>query len=196
MLWFPDLTASDPYLLLPMISCCLNAINLEVAMTRTQYGTVSERMKIFLQMLSLGLAPIISGFPAASFVYTITSGVYTLLYTKVMRIEAVRSFLKLQPTKEQLDAFYLHPEISHTISADLQKEAKAVDDIMRGYIGMKVDEELLSKVQKQLDELRRKGDISTPILANLIDDDGRKKIMFNVHKKKVDKDRKKKKQRG
>eukprot|EP00297_Palpitomonas_bilix_P006201 CAMPEP_0113888304 /NCGR_PEP_ID=MMETSP0780_2-20120614/12771_1 /TAXON_ID=652834 /ORGANISM="Palpitomonas bilix" /LENGTH=425 /DNA_ID=CAMNT_0000877085 /DNA_START=197 /DNA_END=1470 /DNA_ORIENTATION=+ /assembly_acc=CAM_ASM_000599 len=182
MLWFPDLTAADPYMILPMASCIFNAINLEVAMSKSPYGSAAERTKIFLQMLSLGLAPIIAGFPAASFVYTITSGVYTLAYTNIIRTDKVRDLLRLKPTKEQMDAFYLHPSISQGVSKELQKEAEAVNEIMRNQMGKKVDEALRKEVQDEVNDMLKEGKIGSPILVGIDEKEGISRLVFTLHK--------------
>lgn len=72
-LWFTDLTAPDPYFLLPILSACLMLASFEVSSRGAPAG--QRRMMRFMPVV---FTLFIARFPAGLFVYWVTSNAVTL----------------------------------------------------------------------------------------------------------------------
>ncbi|VDN58111.1 unnamed protein product, partial [Dracunculus medinensis] len=96
-LWFPDLTVSDPYYALPLISAVTIFL---VVNSGIEFGASSEQVS---PVIGLGMKygiPILvlictSQFASGLCLYWCTSNLMSLLYAGVFRIPAVRNFLEI-----------------------------------------------------------------------------------------------------
>ncbi|XP_078391429.1 mitochondrial inner membrane protein OXA1L isoform X2 [Cetorhinus maximus] len=93
--WFTDLTAPDPFYLLPLV------------VTSTMWGIIElgaesgvdnpnlRTMKVVFRIMPLVILPFTMSFPTAVFTYWLTSNLYSLVQVGFLRIPAVRRKLKI-----------------------------------------------------------------------------------------------------
>uniref|UniRef100_A0A7E4W3K0 Mitochondrial inner membrane protein OXA1 n=1 Tax=Panagrellus redivivus TaxID=6233 RepID=A0A7E4W3K0_PANRE len=98
-LWFTDLTACDPYYLLPVISAVTLAAVMKVGV---ETGTSSEQMSPLMRLgMTYGLPLVVlassSQFASALCVYWTTSNVISLIYAGMFKVPAVRALFKIPP---------------------------------------------------------------------------------------------------
>jgi len=100
MLWFNDLTAADPYHILPFLSA---ATTLLLQYVSTPPGSVENPMMKTVQRVFQGLIvisiPFLWNMPSALFVYWMTSNVVTVLQTMALRSELGKKIFNMDETK-------------------------------------------------------------------------------------------------
>ncbi|XP_077999455.1 cytochrome c oxidase assembly protein COX18, mitochondrial-like isoform X2 [Glandiceps talaboti] len=78
-LWFPDLTQSDPYWILPIMLGLTNLLVIEMhALRPTEPSKFQRRLTIFLRCLSVAMVPIAASLPTAMSLYWTVSSVFGL----------------------------------------------------------------------------------------------------------------------
>ncbi|GAA5867485.1 hypothetical protein JCM8547_007520 [Rhodosporidiobolus lusitaniae] len=116
--WVQDLTARDPYWVLPITSTSLTLATLETGVdssTQVQTTTTKNMKTIFRGLLVVSL-PFIAYFPAALLLYWTTNNFLSLVQTQILKLSAVRSLLNIPtppPKPQPGDANYV-PEPSFT----------------------------------------------------------------------------------
>lgn len=107
MLWFTDLTISDPYYVLPVLNSAIFLLTIELGAADGMQGQPPEmmkRMKFFMRILSVIFIPVTANFPASLFCYWVTSSCFSLLQSTLIKQKGIRSFLNLPPSvKRDLD---------------------------------------------------------------------------------------------
>lgn len=95
--WFPDLTAPDPFYVLPVLVSASMWLVLEVGAETGVSAPGAGAMRQVLRLLPLFFLPFILHFPTAIFTYWLTSNAFSLLHTGLLRVPALRSRLGLPP---------------------------------------------------------------------------------------------------
>ncbi|QSL64905.1 hypothetical protein MERGE_002209 [Pneumocystis wakefieldiae] len=104
--WFTDLSASDPYFILPFLNSSLMFINLELGSEVGSSASTNATMKMrtFFRMIIL-LTPFFTiNFQSAVFCYWITSNIFSLGQGFMLRQPSVRHLLNLPPIKPKVES--------------------------------------------------------------------------------------------
>ncbi|GAA5985001.1 hypothetical protein JCM11641_000815 [Rhodosporidiobolus odoratus] len=114
--WVTDLTAKDPYWILPVTSTALTLATLELGVdTSTQVQTsTTKNMKAIFRVILVCALPFIAYFPAALLLYWTTNNTLSLLQSQLLKTPFVRSLLNIPtppPKPQPGDANYI-PEPS------------------------------------------------------------------------------------
>ncbi|XP_074991364.1 mitochondrial inner membrane protein OXA1L isoform X1 [Calonectris borealis] len=95
--WFPDLTTSDPYYVLPLLVTASTWLVLEVGAETGVASPGAGAVRQLLRLLPLLFLPFILHFPTAVFTYWLTSNAFSLAQTGLLRVPAVRARLRVPP---------------------------------------------------------------------------------------------------
>ncbi|XP_067870249.1 mitochondrial inner membrane protein OXA1L isoform X1 [Heterodontus francisci] len=93
--WFTDLTASDPFYLLPIIVTSSMWGILELGAESGVDNPNLRTMKVVFRIMPLVILPFTMSFPTAVFTYWFTSNIISLVQVGFLRIPAVRRKLKI-----------------------------------------------------------------------------------------------------
>lgn len=74
ILWFTDLTAADPYLILPILSAVTMLLSMEIT-----NKSMEPQQRWLMRLMPIGITVFLWRFPAGLFVYWITSNIVTLV---------------------------------------------------------------------------------------------------------------------
>ena len=96
--WFPDLTAADSTLVLPVLAAGLTYVNLEQGLGGSQNKWLIWG-KDKIQLLMIGLQMFTAELPAGIFMYWVTSASYGIVQTAALRNPSVQKALGLLPPK-------------------------------------------------------------------------------------------------
>jgi len=92
MLWFPDLTAPDPFGVLPILSGVINLLNILNSSTQGGNSTM-RKMRKFIVFMPLISIPVQMTFPAAFNLYWIASSSIQLAILTAFRVDSFRHYL-------------------------------------------------------------------------------------------------------
>eukprot|EP00124_Ichthyophonus_hoferi_P003996 Ihof_evm1s393 gene=Ihof_evmTU1s393 len=99
LLWITDLTAADPYYILPIVSSVTMLACLELG----SEGVTQAQQPLLIRNLLRGMCfmtvPLMGGFPAALFLYWVPSNIFSLSQLAFLRIPAVKSIFNI-PNKK------------------------------------------------------------------------------------------------
>ncbi|XP_037358923.1 mitochondrial inner membrane protein OXA1L isoform X1 [Talpa occidentalis] len=95
LLWFQDLTLSDPTYILPLVVTATMWGVLELGAETGMQSSDIQWMRNFIRVMPLAVLPITIHFPTAVFVYWLSSNVFSLAQVTCLRIPAVRTVLKI-----------------------------------------------------------------------------------------------------
>ncbi|XP_048475406.1 mitochondrial inner membrane protein OXA1L isoform X2 [Rhincodon typus] len=104
--WFTDLTAADPFYLLPVIVTGTMWGILELGAESGVDNPNLRTMKTVFRIMPLVILPFTISFPTAVFTYWLTSNLYSLVQVGFLRLPAVRRTLKI-PERIKHDASVL-----------------------------------------------------------------------------------------
>ncbi|KAE8633573.1 hypothetical protein XENTR_v10001919 [Xenopus tropicalis] len=107
--WFTDLTAADPFYILPLTVTCTMWGVLELGAESGVDNPNLKIMKTVFRVMPLIILPLTINFPTAVFTYWVTSNVFSLAQVSFLRIPAVRKKLKI-PERIKHDASALPPQ--------------------------------------------------------------------------------------
>lgn len=93
MLWFPDLSAADPTYALPIIASATMLATIELGSDGVQQQ--QQTMRVVFRGLSLAMIPMTASFPAAVFVYWITSNIFSLSQVLLLKIPGLKQWLDI-----------------------------------------------------------------------------------------------------
>lgn len=79
ILWFTDLTAADPYLILPILSAVTMLLSMEIT-----NKSMEPQQRWLMRIMPIGITIFLWRFPAGLFVYWITSNLVTLVQNYVI----------------------------------------------------------------------------------------------------------------
>ncbi|CAH0518083.1 unnamed protein product [Peronospora belbahrii] len=98
--WVTDLSAADSTMALPVISSALMVASVELggdAMT----GEMKDKMKFGMRCFAVMMVPLTMNFQSGIFVYWVTSNMYTLAQTALLRLYFVKRALNIPVTEVQ-----------------------------------------------------------------------------------------------
>ncbi|EDV25515.1 uncharacterized protein TRIADDRAFT_23561 [Trichoplax adhaerens] len=113
MYWFTDLTAADPYYVLPVLSCVTMLLTLELGTevgarnSGMQQQATMKVMKIVFRFLAIGMLPVTAQFPTAIFCYWLTSNSCSMLQMVILNTPRIRKsfgipeLIKVEPPPEE-----------------------------------------------------------------------------------------------
>ncbi|KAM8961015.1 mitochondrial inner membrane protein OXA1L isoform 2-T2 [Pelodytes ibericus] len=93
--WFADLTAADPFYILPVVVTCSMWGVLELGAESGVDNPNLKLMKTVFRVMPLIILPLTINFPTAIFTYWVTSNIFSLVQVSVLRIPYVRSKLHI-----------------------------------------------------------------------------------------------------
>ncbi|XP_053115047.1 mitochondrial inner membrane protein OXA1L [Hemicordylus capensis] len=93
--WFMDLTAADPYYVLPLTVTATMWAILELGAESGVSNPNLQMMKTVFRVMPLIILPLTISFPTAIFTYWLTSNVFSLVQVGVLRVPAVRARLRI-----------------------------------------------------------------------------------------------------
>ncbi|ETK96195.1 hypothetical protein L915_00999 [Phytophthora nicotianae] len=99
--WVPDLSAADPTMALPVISSALVVASVELG-GDAMADDMKDKMKFGMRCFALLMVPLTMKFQSGIFVYWVTSNMFTLTQTALMRLNVVKRALNIPVTDVQL----------------------------------------------------------------------------------------------
>ncbi|XP_030174538.1 mitochondrial inner membrane protein OXA1L isoform X2 [Lynx canadensis] len=109
LLWFQDLTLSDPTYILPLVVTATMWGVLELGAETGVQSSDLQWMRNIIRVMPLAVLPITIHFPTAVFMYWLSSNVFSLGQVSCLRIPAVRTILKI-PQRVVHDSDKLLPQ--------------------------------------------------------------------------------------
>ncbi|XP_035970721.1 mitochondrial inner membrane protein OXA1L [Halichoerus grypus] len=95
LLWFQDLTLSDPTYMLPLVVTATMWGVLELGAETGVQSSDLQWMRNVIRVMPLAVLPITIHFPTAVFMYWLSSNMFSLVQVACLRIPAVRTILKI-----------------------------------------------------------------------------------------------------
>ncbi|XP_074874648.1 mitochondrial inner membrane protein OXA1L isoform X2 [Buteo buteo] len=127
--WFPDLAASDPYYILPVLVTASTWLVLEVGAETGVASPGAGTVRQVLRFLPLFFLPFIIHFPTAVFTYWLTSNAFSLAQTGLLRVPAVRARLRIPPPGAPAPST---PKTPGGVLGRLRKEWREAQAVQRG----------------------------------------------------------------
>ncbi|XP_033753975.1 mitochondrial inner membrane protein OXA1L-like [Pecten maximus] len=93
--WFSDLTVSDPYFILPVITSATLLLSIELGSEGISSKSGPAAGRYFMRAIPLIMVPIMMTFPAALNGYWLTSNVCGLVLASILRQKDIRKFFKI-----------------------------------------------------------------------------------------------------
>ncbi|XP_053324445.1 mitochondrial inner membrane protein OXA1L [Spea bombifrons] len=93
--WFADLTAADPYYILPITVTCTMWAVLELGAESGVDNPNLKIMKTVFRVMPLIILPLTINFPVAVFTYWVTSNIFSLAQVSFLKIPYVRNKLQI-----------------------------------------------------------------------------------------------------
>ncbi|XP_062992558.1 mitochondrial inner membrane protein OXA1L [Elgaria multicarinata webbii] len=118
--WFMDLTAADPYYILPLTVTVTMWAILELGAESGVSNPNLRMMKTIFRVMPLVILPLTISFPTAVFTYWMTSNLFSLVQVAVLRVPAVRAGLRI-------------PEHVHHSAAALPAQEGFVKSLKKGW---------------------------------------------------------------
>ena len=91
--WFKDLNEPDPYMILPLLACLLNYINLGRGITKENEHWFINRFRSFFQVLQFFHLPFTHKWPAGAFIYWISSSLFVFVQATLLKRPAIMSYI-------------------------------------------------------------------------------------------------------
>ncbi|XP_073233175.1 mitochondrial inner membrane protein OXA1L-like [Porites lutea] len=89
-LWFQDLTAFDPYFVLPVICSFSMLASIELGTEMGVHNPAMKTMKTIMRILAVAMIPLTAQFPTAIFSYWVTSNLFTIGQVALLKHPAAR----------------------------------------------------------------------------------------------------------
>jgi membrane protein insertase Oxa1/YidC/SpoIIIJ len=99
LLWFPDLTAADPYYILP-VSCGATFFAMASIDVMGAGGPVDEKQQMMrnaMKVVAVMMVPMTASFESGVFVYWTTSNILTVAQSRALRTPEVRAAIGMPP---------------------------------------------------------------------------------------------------
>ncbi|KAF7732865.1 Mitochondrial inner membrane protein oxa1l [Apophysomyces ossiformis] len=97
MWWFQDLTAQDPYYILPVVSAAGMMAVLEAGTEAGMANPQSKSMKNFFRAITVIMVPFTAWMPSSVFVYWATSNVFSIGQILALKNPTIRKALNIPP---------------------------------------------------------------------------------------------------
>ncbi|XP_074110109.1 OXA1L mitochondrial inner membrane protein isoform X3 [Cotesia typhae] len=94
ILWFPDLTVTDPYYLLPLLTSATLAATIKLGIDGPKLESMGM-MKYVVQAIPLIILPFSINFPSAIVWYWTTTNFFSLLQAAILRVPKIREMCKI-----------------------------------------------------------------------------------------------------
>ncbi|POM63780.1 Mitochondrial inner membrane protein OXA1 [Phytophthora palmivora] len=98
--WVTDLSAADPTMGLPIASAVLMLASVELG-GEAMAGEMKNNLKFGMRCFALMMVPLTMNFQSGIFVYWVTSNMFTLTQTALLRLNFVKRALKIPVTEVQ-----------------------------------------------------------------------------------------------
>jgi len=92
ILWFENLTVTDPFYLLPLMTCCTTYLQFRTGAEGARLDMMSPKMKIAMTVLPFCLFPVTMNFAAAVTFYWFNTNLISLAQAKMFKQKKVRKF--------------------------------------------------------------------------------------------------------
>ena len=103
ILWFNDLTLSDPFYGLPIITALSLFATIHIGADGMRASNLSHTMKYVMRAMPFVMLPIIINFPAGMLCYWCTSNAFSLMQVLFLKMPGMKAYLKI-PELVQHDA--------------------------------------------------------------------------------------------
>uniref|UniRef100_H3GE52 Membrane insertase YidC/Oxa/ALB C-terminal domain-containing protein n=1 Tax=Phytophthora ramorum TaxID=164328 RepID=H3GE52_PHYRM len=124
--WVTDLSASDPTMALPIISSALMVASVELG-GEAMGDEMKGKMKFGMRCFALMMIPLTMNFQSGIFVYWVSSNMYTLVQTALMRLNFVKRALKIPVSEVQrLEASSITTQTPFEAAVSRAKEGTVV----------------------------------------------------------------------
>ncbi|KAK0180430.1 hypothetical protein PV327_006073 [Microctonus hyperodae] len=97
ILWFTNLTASDPYFLLPVLTSASMALTIRLGIDAPRLATMGL-FRYVIQGLPLIILPFTLNFPSAITWYWLSTNIISMIQVSILRLPKVRAYFKLPVT--------------------------------------------------------------------------------------------------
>jgi len=98
LFWWTDLTVSDPYYLLPLLTCGTMFLTIQMAMDQQKMAATSDGMNLMVKLIKFIpfiTLPIMAQFPSALTCYWLTTNIISLIQGPTLKVPAVRKALNI-----------------------------------------------------------------------------------------------------
>lgn len=141
LFWFTDLTVSDQFFLLPIITSATMYLTIELGTDSARLSSQNmQTMKYVLRAMPLCILPFIVNFPGAILCYWASSNFISLVQVGVLKIPAVRDFFKIDRL------------VVHKVETLPIKKKGFVAGLKESWTNMKITKELQER--QRIDEIR------------------------------------------
>ncbi|XP_008559221.1 mitochondrial inner membrane protein OXA1L [Microplitis demolitor] len=106
--WFTDLTVTDPYFILPIMTSATLAITLKLGIDGPKLETMGM-MKYVIQAIPIIILPFTINFPSAIVWYWVSTNIYSLMQVSILKIPKIRELCKI-PKQIQHPPSQLQPK--------------------------------------------------------------------------------------
>ena len=122
-LWFPDLTAADPYYILPVTCGATFYFMASLDPSGAPNDDADEqkaRMRTGMKVMAVAMVPLTASFESGVFVYWTTSNALTVGQTALLRMPAARAAIGMPPLPVLASLVYLHTTfVESTVSTTM-----------------------------------------------------------------------------
>lgn len=125
ILWFQDLTLSDPYYILPVLSATTMLVSAELGAEGIP-AAHNTYFKYMIRGLACISVPVTGSFPAGVFMYWTSANMFSLSQLSLLKLPALRNALNLP---ERLD----HDKINNRKSGKESGVTGFITDVKKGY---------------------------------------------------------------
>jgi len=136
--WFTDLVATDPTFLLPLTAAGTIALMMYLGADGINLDTMPPLMKKVIILMPIVSIPIMISFPAALGLYWVTNNAISLVQSRVMRREEVRTFLGIPTiikwTPDQLPLTNFQEQLKMEFNKQEKKKKDAANAVERNKI--------------------------------------------------------------
>ncbi|KAK3760086.1 hypothetical protein RRG08_064756 [Elysia crispata] len=148
VLFFTDLTITQPFYALPLMTALTFWMTIEAGVDGMNAQAQTHVMKWFLRALPFVMWPFISNFPTAMLVYWFSSNTFSLCQVLFLKIPKVRQFFKIPKRIEQ---------------PDIQPVKKGfLEGFKESYSNMKASQQVMER--QRLDEISYRKAAHGPII--------------------------------
>ncbi|XP_068232890.1 mitochondrial inner membrane protein OXA1L isoform X1 [Palaemon carinicauda] len=164
LLWFVDLTISDPYYLLPLITATTMIATIELGTDGARMNTPSmQNAKWLLRALPILVFPFTINFPTAVLCYWVSTNLFSLVQVGILRIPAIRDSLNIPRL------------VVHKPETLPQKPKGMVEGFKESWSNMKVTREL--EERERYDEMRFKKAGAGPVVRTFKHNPTKKRVI-------------------
>ncbi|XP_077969658.1 mitochondrial inner membrane protein OXA1L-like [Styela clava] len=154
ILWFQNLSISDPYMILPVLSCLSMAAIIRSGAAASELGPAGEIKgirKILMWTPVIGL-PFLIYQPSAIFIFWITSNVFSYLLVQLFSRKAVQKFFNI-PTMVKHDSS-VQKQLENSMNIiekfkQLKKERQEAEQLVKKVQNYKIEMERLKEIENK-----------------------------------------------